>query len=125
MLKKLILLLLVVFASIELALARIDPIFVRTYWYGLTAVECMALITAAFAILDNLGRAYDKKRQDPDFKYNYAYANVTLIAIGMTVLGVLGMDVVELNINTVVMAIIIGLGGNETFTTVAKATKKV
>lgn len=94
------------------ALARMEPVLVMTDQWGITAVEWMALIACLCAIIDNVGRFLDKRAQNPDLKYDYLYLKGTIIAIALMGLSILGMEVVSLDLNTVITAIIIGFGGN-------------
>ena len=112
MYKKIILSIAIILAMIGTAMARVTPALIYTDQYGMTAVEWMAIIAGICAVVDNVGRYADKKGQNPDLKYNYAYMNSTPIAIALMCMSVLGMEVVALDLNSIFTAIIIGFGGN-------------
>lgn len=121
MYKKLIATIILVLMLITPVLARIEPVYVHIDQYGMAAADWMALLAVSCAFIDNFGRAWDKKRKDSTFKYNYAYLHITIIASALVGLSVLGMDVVELGLHEMFTAVLLGFGGN---LGVKKATKR-
>ena len=107
----------------SIASASVRPAFVEVDQYGMVPAKWMAIIAVSFAFLDNLGRAWDKKRKDPEFKYNYAYLNATIIAsVGIGLIA-LGMGVTSLGLEEIMGAIILGMGGNLTVKEGTKGTR--
>lgn len=105
------------------AFGDVYPREVRPGPYGLDANVWMAGIAIVCAIIDNLGRWYDKKAENPDLKYNHAYGRATLIAIALMGVSVLGMDVVTLGPEEILTAIILGFGGNLAVKEATKGTR--
>jgi hypothetical protein len=108
---------------VGVAAARVTPTYEIEYAHGLVAAEYMAIIAIVCAFVDNVGRYVDKKRADPNLKYNFAYLKATLIAITLMGLGVLGMDVVSLGLEEILTAVIIGFGGNVAIKDATKGTR--
>lgn len=128
MFKQIIVTIVVIFAMLELALAEaVNGTSMSTMDY-ITSINIepamwMAGIAIACAIIHNIGRALDKKRQDPDFKYDYAYMQTTLMAIIIMAYGILDMDIAAMTPGVVLMAISIGFGGNEITARITKVVK--
>ena len=110
----------IILGMVTTASAAVRPGFIEMGPYGLEPATWMAAIVVICAFADNIGRAWDKKQKDPEFNYNYAYLNATIIASTLAGLAILGMDVVELGLHEILTAIILGFGGN---LTVKKATR--
>lgn len=113
----------IILAMVGTASAAVRPGFIEMGPYGIEPAAWMAIIAVVCAILHNIGRAYDKKRKDPDFKYDYAYLHTTLMATLIIAFGILDMDIVKLSPGLIVMAISIGFGGNELTARVTKVVK--
>lgn len=127
MLKNIIATVVVIFAMFELALAEVvNDTSMNTIEYiasfGIEPATWMAGIAVVCAIMHNIGRAWDKSRNDPEFKYNYAYLQTTLMAIIIMAYSILDMDIVAITPGVILMGISIGFGGNEI---TAKLTSKV
>ena len=122
MYKKIILSIVIILAMITTASASIRPSYVELF-YGLEPAMWLAIVVGICALFDNIGRFIDKKRNNPDMKYDYAYLQTTLITIIMMCMGVLQTEVVELTPYAVLGAIILGFGGNEVITRTTKVVK--
>ena len=122
MFKKLILSIIIILGMITTASASIRPSYIELF-YGLEPAMWLAIVVGICALFDNIGRFIDKKRSDPDIKYDYAYLQTTLVTIIMMCMGVLQTEVVELTPYAVLGAIILGFGGNEVITRTTKVVK--
>ena len=122
MLKKIILSIVIIIGMITTASASIRPSYVELF-YGLEPAMCLAIVVGICALIDNIGRFIDKKRSNPDTKYDFAYLQTTIITIIMMCMGVLQTEVVELTPYAVLGAIILGFGGNEVITRTTKVVK--
>ena len=107
---------------ITTASASIRPSYVELF-YGLEPAMWLAIIVGVCALFDNIGRFVDKKRSNPELKYDCAYFQTTLITIIMLCMGVLQTEVVELTPYAVLGAIVLGFGGNEVITRTTKVVK--
>ncbi|MCK5216328.1 MAG: hypothetical protein KAJ93_00970 [Methanosarcinales archaeon] len=107
---------------ITTASASIRPNYVELF-HGLEPAMWLAIVVGACALIDNIGRFIDKKRSNPDIKYDFAYFQTTLLTIVMMCMGVLQTEVVELTPYAVLGAIILGFGGNEVITRTTKVVK--
>ena len=122
MLKKIILSIVIIIGMITTASASIRPSYVELF-YGLEPAMWLAIVVGICALIDNIGRFIDKKRSNPDTKYDFAYLQTTIITIIMMCMGVLQTEVVELTPYAVLGAIILGFGGNEVITRTTKVVK--
>ena len=122
MFKKIILSIIIIIGMITTASASIRPSYVELF-YGLEPAMCLAIVVGICALIDNIGRFIDKKRSNPNIKYDYAYLQTTIITIIMMCMGVLQTEVVELTPYAVLGAIILGFGGNEVITRTTKVVK--
>lgn len=111
MFKKIILSIVIIFGMISTASASIRPNYVELF-YGYEPATWMAILAVVCALIDNLGRAWDKKRKDSEFVYNYAYLNSTILASVGVGLIVLGMDITNLGLHEILGAVSMGFGGN-------------
>jgi len=96
---------------ITTASASIRPSYVELF-HGYEPVTLLAVLAVICAFIDNLGRAWDKKRKDTEFVYNYAYFNSTILASVGVGLIVLGMDITTLGLYEILCAVSLGFGGN-------------
>jgi len=122
MFKKIILSISIILMMISTASASIRPSYVELF-HGLEPAMCLAIVVGICALVDNIGRFVDKKRNNPYMKYDYAYLQTTLITILVMCMGVLQTEVVELTPYAVLGAIILGFGGNEVITRTTKVVK--
>ena len=122
MYKKIILSIVIILGMITTASASIRPNYVELF-HGLEPAMWLAIVVGACALIDNIGRFIDKKRSNPDIKYDFAYFQTTLLTIVMMCMGVLQTEVVELTPYAVLGAIILGFGGNEVITRTTKVVK--
>lgn len=122
MLKKLILSIIIIIGMITTASASVRPNYVELF-YGLEPATWLAMIVGICALMDNIGRFIDKKRNNPDVKYDCAYLQTTIVTIIMMCMGVLQTEVVELTPYAILGAIILGFGGNEVITRTTKVVK--
>lgn len=118
--RKIILVIIVMALMIMPAMAGVDPRYVKIDQYGIEPAEWLALVVGVSALINNIGRFIDKKRANPDLKYDYAYLNTTIISILMMCMGVLQTPVVELTPYAIIAAVILGFGGNEGMTRITK-----
>lgn len=123
MYKKIIASITIALMLIPSALARIEPIYVQVDQYGIEPATWLALIVGITALINNVGRFYDKKKANSDLKYDYAYLRTTLISVLVMCMSVLQTPVVELSPYAILMAIIFGFGGNEVITRVTKVKR--
>jgi hypothetical protein len=121
--KKILIAIMVILAMTTTASAAVRPGFIEMGPYGLEPAVWMAAIAVICAILHNIGRAYDKKRNNPDFKYDYAYLHTTIMATLVIAFAILDMDIVKLSPGLIVMAMSIGFGGNEISARITKVVK--
>lgn len=123
MLKKIIVSITIILMMVMTASASVRPIFVEVDQYGMVPAEWIAIIAVSFAFFDNFGRAWDKKRKNPEFQYNYAYLKTTILAsVGIGLIA-LGMGVTSLGLEEIMGAIILGMGGNLTAKDATKGTR--
>ena len=122
MYKKIILSIVIILGMITTASASIRPNYVELF-HGLEPAMWLAIVVGACALIDNIGRFVDKKRSNPDIKYDFAYFQTTLLTIIMMCMGVLQTEVVELTPYAILGAIILGFGGNEVITRTTKVVK--
>ena len=122
MFKKTILSIVIILTMITTASASIRPSYVELF-HGLEPAMWLAIVVGVCALIDNIGRFIDKKRSNPDIKYDFAYFQTTLLTIVMMCMGVLQTEVVELTPYAVLGAIILGFGGNEVITRTTKVVK--
>lgn len=124
MFKKIILSIAIIIAMITTASASVRPNYVELF-HGLEPAMWLAIIVGICALIDNIGRFIDKKRSNPELKYDYAYLYTTMHTIIMMCMGVLQTEVVELTPYAILGAIILGFGGNEVITRITRTTKVV
>jgi len=123
MYKKLAIVGIVIYGMITIvSAATVRPDFV-TPLYGQSPATWMALIAILFALIDNFGRAWDKSINNPEFKYNYAYLNATIVASALIGLTALGLNVTEFGLHEILNAVILGIGGNLSVKEATKGTR--
>lgn len=128
MFKNLVISIVLIFAMLESALAEaVNGTSMSTMEYiasfNIEPATWMAGIAIMCAIMHNIGRAWDKSRNDSEFKYDYAYLQTTLMAIIIMAYGILDMDIAAMTPGVVLMAISIGFGGNEITARITKVIK--
>lgn len=115
-----ILLILMLFGT---AMARIEASPVKVDQYGMEPAVWLALIVGIFAMINNIGRFWDKKKQNPELQYDFAYLYTTIMSILMLCMGVLQTQVAELTPAAILGAVIFGFSGNETMARLTKTKR--
>lgn len=123
MFKKIIIGIVIIFMMMELALARVDPTFVRIDQYGMEPAMWLALVVGIGAVIQHVGRYRDKKKKDPEITYDYGFLITTVMSILVMCQLTLQVPVVELTAEAVITALITGLGGNEGMSKLSKVKK--
>jgi hypothetical protein len=123
MFKRIILSILIITMMIIPALARIDPAFVRTDQYGMEPAMWLALVVGIGAVIQHVCRYLDKKKKNPELTYDYGFLMTTAMSILVMCQLTLQIPVVELTAESIIAALITGLGGSEGFSKTSKIRK--
>ncbi len=119
MFKKILITGIIILTMINIASASVRPTFVQEV-YGIEPAVWLALAAGIGAVLQHVGRYYQKKRGNPDFVYDRAYLYTTALAVLGGCQLVAAIPVAELTIPAIMFYLFSGVTGTEG---VNKATK--
>lgn len=98
----------------------IDVSYTQTYAAGLNASEIMAIIAMFSAFAYHFTGYLYRKKQDNTISYDPAHLSNTVITIMLSGISVINMHIPELCLEGVLVAVILGLGGNAAMSKVKK-----
>ena len=108
-----LLLIFVTIVTIGTAMARIEASPVKIDQYGMSPAEWLAIIVGLGAVIQHIGRYYQKKRSNPVLTYDPGYLYTTVLGIIALCQVTLSIPVAELTGAAILYAFATGLGITE------------
>lgn len=111
----------IVLAMVNIASASVRPNYVVEV-YGIEPAVWLAFAAGIGAVLQHVGRYYQKKHSTPDFVYDRAYLYTTALAILGGCQLVAAIPVTELTIPAIMFYLASGVTGTEGVNKITKVT---